>query len=181
MDRPFVIVTGLPGSGKTRVARELGPALGLDVIDKDDILERLFDARGIGDAAWRRGLSREADAMMEADARASPGAVLVSFWRLPGMPATTGTPTAWLPTLSEGLVTLECVSDADIAAERFVRRRRHPGHLDETTAPEAVASRFRDQLAMGRVSYGACLSIDTSSTVDVSAVAAAVREALARR
>jgi hypothetical protein len=104
--------------------------------------------------------------------------VLVSFWRLPGMPSSTGTPTDWLPTLSERLVTLECVCDADLAAQRFLCRHRHPGHLDEITATETVAARFRDQLTMGRVSYGAHLSVDTSSAVDVAAVVAAVREAL---
>jgi hypothetical protein len=53
-EQPFVVVSGLPGSGKTTLGRRLARALGLPLIDKDDILERLFETKGIGDTAWRR-------------------------------------------------------------------------------------------------------------------------------
>ena len=83
--KTYVVVSGLPGSGKTTLGRRLAPALGLPLIDKDDILERLFDTKGVGDTAWRRALSRESDAILQRDATAADGAVLVSFWRQPGM------------------------------------------------------------------------------------------------
>jgi len=54
-------VSGLPGSGKTTLAGRLAPALHLPLIDKDDILNDLFDLRGTGDIAWRRALSRDSD------------------------------------------------------------------------------------------------------------------------
>jgi predicted kinase len=57
-----VVVSGLPASGKTTLGRQLAGALDLPLIDKDEILESLFDSRGIGDASWRRKLSRESDA-----------------------------------------------------------------------------------------------------------------------
>ena len=74
MPRPFVVVSGLPASGKTTLARPLAAALDLPLIDKDEILER--------------------------GATSSQGAVLASFWRLPGMPEESGTPTAWIAALS---------------------------------------------------------------------------------
>ena len=86
----FVVVSGLPGSGKSTVARLVSPALNLPVIDKDDILERLFDSKGVGDASWRRALSRESDVIFEEEAKASDGALLVSFWRLEGMASKRG-------------------------------------------------------------------------------------------
>ena len=96
LGKPFVVVSGLPGSGKTTLARRLAPMLDLPVIDKDEILERLFEARGIGDVAWRRTLSRESDTILQHEAVASDGAILTSFWHLLGMPADSGTPTDWL-------------------------------------------------------------------------------------
>src|SRR5262245_21187082 len=96
MDRRFVVISGLPGSGKSTLAHRLAPALGLPVIDKDDILERLFESKGTGDHVWRRALSRESDRILHSDAEASNGAVVVSFWHQPGMSADSGTPTRWL-------------------------------------------------------------------------------------
>src|SRR5262245_15783008 len=130
MHRRFVVISGLPGSGKTTLAWQLASVLDLPIIDKDAILECLFGSKGVGDAAWRRMLSRESDTMLEAQATASEGAILVSFWHLPGMASDSGTPTAWLSKLASRIVNVHCVCEPEIAAERFLRRRRHPGHLD---------------------------------------------------
>ena len=43
--RPFVVISGLPGSGKTTLARRLAQALNLPLIDKDDILELCLSRR----------------------------------------------------------------------------------------------------------------------------------------
>ncbi len=130
LDPRFVVVSGLPGSGKLTLSAGLSPLLGLPVIDKDDILERLFDAKGVGNIAWRRALSRESDVLFRAEAERSSGAILVSFWRQPGMPPHSGTPTDWLPGLSRRIVNLHCECSPAIAASRYAHRRRHAGHLD---------------------------------------------------
>ena len=49
-----MVVSGLPGSGKTTIGRRLAAALSLPLIDKDDILDRLFETKGVGDSTWRR-------------------------------------------------------------------------------------------------------------------------------
>jgi cytidylate kinase len=130
MPRPFIVMSGLPGSGKTTLARRLAPALNLPLIDKDDILDRLFESKGIGDARWRRTLSRDSDAILQHEATSSNGAILVSFWRLPGMLSDSGTATDWLQAPSHRLVNIRCACEPEIAASRFLQRRRHPGHLD---------------------------------------------------
>ena len=91
MRKPFVVLSGLPGSGKTTLGRRLAPAL-LPLIDKDDLLDRLFESKGVGNAAWRRTLSRESDTILQREATSSNGAVLASFWRLLGSPSDSGYP-----------------------------------------------------------------------------------------
>ena len=47
----FVLVSGLPGSGKSTVAAPLAQALGLPLLARDDIKESLWDALATFDAA----------------------------------------------------------------------------------------------------------------------------------
>ena len=89
----FVVVSGLPASGKTTLGRALAAAWALPFIDKDEILEALFEREGTGgrgstggtsgiggtrDAPWRQRLSQAADAAFARQAQASGGAVLAS-------------------------------------------------------------------------------------------------------
>ncbi|SED18936.1 shikimate kinase [Streptomyces sp. TLI_105] len=50
-DKAFVIVSGLPASGKTTLGRRLATGLGLPLVDKDAILEFLYGSLGVGDEA----------------------------------------------------------------------------------------------------------------------------------
>jgi predicted kinase len=170
-DRRFVIVSGLPGSGKSRLACELAPLLGLEVIDKDEILERLFDSRGVGDAAWRRTLSRESDLILQREAEASDGALLVSFWRLPGMSRNSGTPTDWLSQLSGRILNLHCECPAEISAARFGARKRHPGHLDSARSLEQILESIRDLEKLKTLEIGPRVPVDTSVEVNAEEVA----------
>ena len=172
----YVVVSGLPASGKSTLARSLAPLLRLAVIDKDDILERLFAARGTGGAEWRRALSRESDLLLHKEASEAEGAVLVSFWRLPGMIAGSGTPTDWLTRLSDRIVNVVCLCPPELAAERFFRRTRHPGHLDSQTSKEDVLSRIQAVARFGRLKLGTDIEVDTSTeVVDVAALAETIR------
>ena len=89
MRKPYVVISGLPGSGKTTLGRRLASLLNLPLIDKDDILDRLFESKGIGDAAWRRRLSRESDEILR---RALEARVRMGCHAAVGhLPATAGT------------------------------------------------------------------------------------------
>ena len=76
----YVVVSGLPGSGKTTIAAPLAEALTLPLLARDTIKESLWDALGPGDLAWSRrlgGASAEAFWRLAAEMRA---AVLDNFF-----------------------------------------------------------------------------------------------------
>lgn len=170
-DRRFVVVWGLPGSGKSTLARRLAPALNLPMIDKDDILEGLYVSRGVGDAAWRRALSRESDRMFQDQATASGGALLVSHWHLTGMPADSGTPTNWLSNLSGRIVNLHCVCTPEVAAGRFVQRKRHAGHLDSGASELEILTSLRRIADLGLPEIGTWIEVDTSQEPPLDSIA----------
>ena len=170
----FVVVSGLPGSGKSTLARRLGPALGLPVIDKDDILEELFASKGIGGAHWRRALSRESDILFQERASRSNGAILVTFWRQPGMPEDSGTPVEWLFALSGRIVNVRCICPPEIAARRFLDRRRHPGHLDDNRSLEEMEMQLRAIAALQPLPIEPHIDVDTSQPMDLAAISNSV-------
>ena len=173
-----MVVSGLPGSGKTTLGRRLARALGLPLIDKDEILDRLFETKGVGDSVWRRALSRESDAILQRDAGSSNGAVLVSFWRQPGMPEDSGTPTDWITALSAHLINIHCVCSPEEAAARFVLRARHPGHLDRGASDAEVLASLRELASLRSIDVGHRIDVDTSQEPELDEIVSAVRARL---
>ena len=178
MRRYFVVISGIPGSGKSTLARRLARALGLPLLDKDTILERLFELKGVGDLLWRRALSRESDLLLQDEAAASNGAVLVSHWHLPAMAADSGTPTNWLAKLPAEIVNVHCECDAEVAAERFIRRKRHVGHLDDQKLRPQLLSDIRAVAGMGRLNIGRRVDVDTTEAPELEALLREIHEAL---
>ena len=169
--RRFVVVSGLPGSGKSTLARQIAPPLRLQLIDTDDFLEMLLDRYTTVDSALRFRLSRQADDDMRTAAEASSGAVLVSFWRREELSATAGTPTGWLRSLPN-VVEVHCACSPAIAEQRFLARRRHPGHGDATRDRDDVAAQLEAIAALGPLALGSVVRVDTEDVVDVEALIA---------
>lgn len=179
MAKHFIVVSGLPSSGKSTLAQQWAKELDLPLLDKDHILERLFESKGLGDVEWRRKLSRESDLMLEAQATVSEGAVLVSHWHLPGMPSTSGTPTAWIFQPPGKVVHVHCKYSPELSASRFADRARHPGHLDHQRSHAEILASIRQVASFGTLDLGPRVEVDTSHTPDLGVVLNGVDNAFA--
>lgn len=171
----YIVITGLPGSGKSTLARQLAPALNRAHLDKDDILEALFDSLGVGDIQWRFQLSRASDEVFSKLALQSPGAILTSWWQHPRASSKSGTPTQWLSSLPFEAIEIYCVCSPEIAATRFAERRRHAGHLDDQRKVSEIAAQFEEYAALGPLGIGSVVQVNTEGEVDLSALLPVIR------
>lgn len=160
----FVVVSGLPASGKSTLALRLGGELGLPVLDKDAILEALFERSPVVSGEHRSALSREADSLMRQQAGSLQQAILVSWWRHPASTESTGTDVGWLRELGTQVIEVHIDCPPDLAAVRFVRRRRHPGHLDGRWDEHTLRDAFARHARLGPLGLGVC--IDAAPDVD---------------
>ena len=175
----FVIVTGLPASGKTTVAVGVARALGWPHFDKDEFLEQLFDEEGVGDLHWRRGLSKRADLLLQHSALGVAHAVLSSWWCHPKSVGDSGTATGWLDNDAQiEVIELHCVCGAATASNRFLARKRHPGHLDERWSREQLAKSFMEQAALGPLFHKRVIELDTEVSVSPRAIQALADQVL---
>ena len=104
------------------------------------------------------------------------GAVLASWWRHPKAEGESGTPTGWLSSLPGKKVEVYCTCDPRVAAERFLGRTRHAGHLDRTKNSEDLAASFERLAAFGPLGVGTVVRASTDG--DGSGFDGLVREIL---
>ena len=163
-----VVVTGLPGSGKTTLAEPLARHLNLPLLSKDHIKEMLADHLGLGALAGEYG--RTAVHVMLGLAARAPEVVLESFF-WPGLAEPE------LMRLDRPLVQVHCRCDPALARARFEDRirtgERHAVHhaMDDW-------QRFSDGAGLLELP-GPLIDVDTSAPVDAALIAAQVRRALA--
>jgi len=170
-EKRFVVVSGLPASGKSTLGASLARALGWPFLDKDDFLESLFEEHECPDAAARQRLSRIADERLRREALRRTRAVLCSHWRRPESPARSGTPTDWLRRPDLRILEIVCECPLEVAAARFRERTRHPGHHDGSRTDDALREQFDRLTAEYPLRLGVVLELDASRPIDAGAVA----------
>ncbi len=136
MMRPqLVIVSGLPGVGKSRVAARLSSHYRLPLVAKDTIKETLFDTLGTGEPRWSRLLSNASFAAMFAVASqvlTAGGSVMLEGNFRPGEHE--NAVRELLATRARRVIQVLCRLPEEQRRQRLeqraMREERHPGHLD---------------------------------------------------
>lgn len=154
----FVVVSGPPASGKTTLARDLAPRLGLPLLAKDTIKAALTGVLDVPDVAASREVGRAAAAAVLAVAAETAGAVLEGPWhrsraggllRLPGR-----------------VVEVFCRVDRETAQRRHRQRAagRGAGHFDQDRTPDELWSEDVTEPVAGGWPV---LEVDTTAPVDL--------------
>ena len=167
MPSTYVVVSGPPGSGKTTLARQIAPALGLPLLAKDTIKQALMTVLPVPDVETSRLVGRASVTALLAVAAENAGAVLESVWhrsyavtdlgRLPG-----------------NIVEVFCRCDQRTAAQRYAARTRsrEAGHFD---ADRTIAELWNDDVARPVAGGWLVIEADTTGLVDVTSLVARIR------
>jgi predicted kinase len=131
----LVIVTGLPGAGKSQVAARIAGRYSLVLLGKDAVKEVLFDSLGTGEPRWSSMLSNASFATLFAVAGQvlqAGGAVLLEGNFRAGEHESRLR--ALLARRPGAAVQVLCRLPEDARLQRLEQRaaraERHPGHLD---------------------------------------------------
>ncbi|MBG0826602.1 AAA family ATPase [Planomonospora sp. ID67723] len=170
-----VLVNGLPGSGKTTLAKALAHAFGLPLLSKDRIKETLADTLGttappgMTDRRWSRKLGAAAgETPWALLADTKHGAVLESPWLANLRPiVVAGLQKAGVTGIHE----VWCDVPVPLARRRYEERSadRHPVHHDSRVDDQQWAewARQAEPLALGPVHrVNAALAVDVTELAE---------------
>ena len=162
----YIFISGIPASGKTTLGAEISSALGFPFLDKDEILEAMYDSLGTGDAKWRETLSRSADTILQRLVAKQDKAVFTSWWCHPKSPDNSGTQIDWINNLKGEIIEVHCICDPKEAAKRFQSRVRHQGHLDSTRGKNNLIPKFEQYSQLGPLSISDVIEVDTTRNIN---------------
>lgn len=148
----------------------MATALGLPLYDKDEILEALLEHLGSGDAQSRLRLSRAADDVLQRQVLHSQGAVIVSWWRHPLSRVQSGTSIGWLSSLTSAPIEFHCKCNPKTAAKRFLARKRHAGHLDDSRSHAELLTNLEQFASHGPLGLSRVVEVNTETRPDISAL-----------
>jgi len=150
----IIIITGLPGTGKTTLGRTLSDKYKFVFVSKDALKERMFDALGWSDKAWSLKVSAAAhritDDIIAQELKAGHSIIVESNFKL-------GIDSERFRNIQAQygcqLVQILCWADGETVYQRFAGRigteARHQGHVEalplETIHQEFLALKGKDK------------------------------------
>ncbi|HEU4966103.1 MAG TPA: ATP-binding protein [Candidatus Saccharimonadales bacterium] len=180
----LILVLGLPGAGKTTLAKQLAADLKLPLISKDDIKVKLFDVYGWKDRTESRKAGSASytiiDYIIEEQLRVGNSLIFESTFT----PALDNEKFQnWQRQYSVQYVQVYCYADHDVirrrVAERAATNNRHVSAIEGEEGRQDLEKR----LARGRELldiHGAVIEVDSTdfSTVDQAAITEQIRDAI---
>jgi predicted kinase len=153
MQHPLlIIITGLPCSGKTTLGYRIATEFQLPILTKDGIKEVLFDTLGWSDREWSKKLSRASNFILLHCARRilTSGQSLILESNFP--PQYSSQPFQELrQEIPFTALQILCFARGEELAHRFRMRwetgQRHPGHVDDQSFAEILATLIPGRLA----------------------------------
>jgi predicted kinase len=185
MSFPIIIVSGLPGTGKSYLTRQLSAELAIPVVSKDGFKELLFDTLGYSTREWSKKLGsssmRLLDYVLVAHLEAESPLIIESNFK-PEFENERFR--SFGEKYGATYIQILCHANGEVLIERFRQRaesgERHPGHDDLNNQEE-----FREVLSKGRIDLldvpGERIEVDTTSyeLVDYPGIVARVRSLIA--
>jgi len=161
----LIVIQGMPGAGKTTLARQLAKSLKLPQLGKDELKEFFFDKLGIGDRDWSRDIGRVASETLYevADAMLANNRSFIlesAFYKQLAVAELARV----LKANNARCLELYCYTNQDERHRRFVARNesgeRHPGHID--AANYNASSEAQDADRYAPLEIGDMWKIDTT-------------------
>ena len=167
----LILVSGLPGTGKTSLARRIAAQFRIPCLGKDELKEVLFDQLGTGDRAWSKKLSQASYAILfkVVEGVIAAGTSLVIEGNFPAGVAK-GAVREMKDRIPFSIMEVNCVTDKEVLLHRYRERLkvgdRHPGHLDDEVYRE-----LQDSLALGEQGAvdlgGSVFTVDTTNLGEI--------------
>lgn len=183
MKHPWVIVfTGLPGTGKTTLSKQVSASLGIPLIAKDAIKEIMYDTIGWSDKAFSGKLAQATFGIMEyviEEQLRAGNAIIVEANYAPHLASKRFQ--QWQEQYRCVITQVVCRTELTVLANRYFTRQqsgqRHAGHVDNNSTVEDYLVDFERRVEAGEdqplAVPGEVKIIDTTdfATVDANAVA----------
>ena len=165
----YILVSGLPASGKSTLAKQLQDKLDWPMMDKDTILEAMNVASRATSAEQRRQISSTADQVFVALAKQLGCGILCTFWNHPASTTTPGTDALWLRTHSSRVIEIYCHCPAETSYERIQIRQQKQGtsEANRTNLGYDLLSEYKAEASLGPLNLGQLIIVKTDQPVKI--------------